>query len=70
MQKTLPLVIANLPQLAVTTTSLNSGTVNQAYSTPLAATGGQAPYTFIGYRLASRSGRFGQSDLGYAYRWL
>ena len=43
-QTTVNLVI-NAP-LSVTTSSLNSGTVGQSYSTPLAAVGGTGPYTF------------------------
>ena len=35
-----------LPRLAVSTTSLPGGRVGVAYSTPLNATGGQAPYTW------------------------
>jgi hypothetical protein len=44
---TLSLTIANtLPALAITTTSLSNGVVGTAYSVPLAATGGTAPYTW------------------------
>ncbi len=52
VQKTLPLTITLTP-LSVTTSALNGGTAGQAYSTTLAATGGQAPYTFSATGLPS-----------------
>jgi len=39
-------ITINAPPLAITTTSLPSGKVNEAYSATLAATGGIAPYTW------------------------
>lgn len=47
--KTLPLQVAAPPPLAITTTSLPSGTVGQLYAPiQIVASGGVAPYQFVG----------------------
>jgi RHS repeat-associated protein len=43
---TAPLAIAIAPPLAITTSTLQAGTQNMAYSSAVAATGGQGPYTW------------------------
>jgi hypothetical protein len=44
--KTLSIITSNPPPLSITTSSLSNGTVNASYSSTLAASGGNSPYTW------------------------
>ena len=61
---------APLPTLSITTTSLPGGTINVPYSSTLAATGGEPPYSWscYGWQFAAGTGiEFGWNDLWDAH---